>query len=107
MNTKFERVESQTIVSPNYSRQVKLHAKLRQDAKKFEEKLEAQRNEWVFIPPSNITVRLPNAVVLSVPQEAGRVLLHKRLGHIIEHNVTVDAVLDGGFEDIVEELAAA
>jgi len=74
--------------------------------------LEKRRKEWAFIPPSNMSITLfedagaiPNGLVLSVPHEVGRMLLHRRLGRIIEHNVTIDAVIDGGIEDACEAMS--
>ena len=63
------------------------------------------RKDWTSTP-SNMTITLhedagvlPGGLVLSVPHEIGRVILHKRWGRILEHDVTVDAVIDGGIED--------
>ena len=71
-----------------------------------------RRKEWTFIPPSNMTVTLhedvgaiSSGLVLSVPHEIGRVILHKRLGAIIEHDVTIDAVIDGDIEGAIEAMA--
>ena len=73
--------------------------------------LEKRRKEWAFIPPSNMSITLfedagaiPSGLVLSVPHEVGRMMLHRRFGRIIEHNVTVDAVIDGGIEDAWEAM---
>lgn len=71
-----------------------------------------QRKEWIFVPPSNMTVTLhedvgaiPAGLVLSVPHEVGCVILRRRLGKIIERDVTVDAVMEGGIEDAFEAMA--
>ncbi len=100
-------IQSQVIVPEFYTAQVKLTSKLRQQSKREEIKLQKKREAWVLAPPSNITLTLrkdagtiPAGLVLSVPHEAGRHLLHRRLAKIIEHDVTVDAVLDGEIEDI-------
>jgi hypothetical protein len=73
--------------------------------------LATRRKEWTFIPPSNMTVILNNdagaissGLVLSVPHEVGCVMLHRRLGTIIEHEVTVDAVIDGSIETAIEAM---
>jgi len=73
--------------------------------------LEKRRKEWAFIPPSNMSITLfedagaiPSGLVLSVPHEVGRMILHRRLGRIIERDVTIDAVVDGGFEDACEAM---
>jgi len=70
--------------------------------------LEKRRKEWAFIPPSNMSITLfedagaiPSGLVLSVPHEVGPVMLHRRLGRIIERDVTIDAVIDGGIEDAI------
>jgi len=80
----------------------------------IDSKLERQRKEWSFVPPSNMTVVLhqdagaiPGGLVLSVPHEVGRVILHKRLGRIIERDVIVDAVIDGSIEDAIEAMNSA
>jgi hypothetical protein len=97
------------ITSPFQQNQISKAARLKKQARKFDSELEKQRKKWVFIPPSNMTIMLhqnagavPAGLVLSVPHEVGRLLLHKRLGRIIEHDVTVDAVIDGGIERAVE-----
>ena len=66
----------------------------------IDEKLRKQRSRWKLKPPANMTVMLhKNAgIVLSVPHEVGRWLLHKRMAAILEHDVTIDAVIDGGLE---------
>jgi hypothetical protein len=61
------------------------------------------RKEWVFVPPSNMTITF-HGLVLSVPHEVGRVILHRRLGKIIEHEVIVDAVIEGHLEEAVEAM---
>ena len=78
----------------------------------IDHQLEQRREEWVLIPPSNMTIILhqdagaiPAGLVLSVPHEIGRLLLRKRLSRIIEHEVTVDAVIDGDFEGAIEAMA--
>ena len=73
--------------------------------------LEKRRKEWAFIPPSNMSITLfedagaiPSGLVLSVPHEVGRMLLHRRLGRIIEGDVPIDAVINGGIEDAFEAM---
>jgi hypothetical protein len=96
------------VVSPHYREQVALTSQLRQKAKKFDLKLEKERAAWKLLPAANMTIRLhANGVVLSLPAEAGRVLLHRRLGHILEHDVEIDAVFEGSVERVLEELAVA
>lgn len=75
---------------------------------RFIKKLEEQRTRWKLKPPSPIVLELlkdagefPAGLVLSVPHEVGRVLLHRRWAAILEHDVTVDAVIDGGLEEAV------
>jgi len=76
--------------------------------------LERRRKEWAFIPPSNMSITLfedagaiPSGLVLSVPHEVGRVMLHRRLGRIIERDVIIDAVIDAGLEDACEAMGTA
>jgi hypothetical protein len=73
--------------------------------------LEKRRKEWAFIPPSNMSITLfedvgaiSSGLVLSVAHEVGRMMLHRRLGRIIESDVTIDAVIDGGIEDACEAM---
>lgn len=78
----------------------------------IDHELEAQREEWVLIPPSSMTIilhqdagALPGGVVLSVGHEIGRVLLHKRLAAIIERNdVRIAVVIEGSIEDAIEAM---
>jgi len=72
----------------------------------IDNELGKRRREWTFVPPSNMTIILhqdaggvPSGLMLSVPHEVGRMILHKRLGRIIEHDVTIDAVLTGELEE--------
>ena len=71
--------------------------------------LEKRRKEWAFIPPSNMSITLfedagaiSSGLVLSVPHDVGRMILHKRLGRIIEREVSADAVVTGELEEAVE-----
>ena len=77
----------------------------------IDKRLVAERKEWVLVPPSNMTLTLhkdagdvPSGLVLSVPHDVGRAVLHKRLAGIIEHDVTVDAAIEGSFEDAHEAM---
>jgi hypothetical protein len=77
----------------------------------IDNRLTEERKEWILVPPSNMTLTLhenagaiPAGLVLSMPHEVGRAVLHKRLGRIIEHDVTLDAVIDGEFESAVEAM---
>ena len=85
--------------------------KARKWNRRIDDELGRRRKEWTFIPPSSMTITLfedagaiPSGLVLSVPHEVGRMMLHKRLGRIIEHDVTIDAVIDGGIEDACEAM---
>ena len=107
LNTASLQIQSYVVVPDHYRSQVELHSRLKQKAKKFEAKLEKQRAAWELLPPENMIIRIrTNGVVLSLPQEAGRILLHKRMCSIIEHDVSVDAVLDGELEDVLEAMEA-
>lgn len=64
---------------------------------------EKSAREWRILPPENMTI-LHQGLVLSVAHETGRWLLHKRMAAILEHDVTVDAVIDGSFEDAIEAM---
>ena len=73
--------------------------------------LEKRRREWAFIPPSNMSITLfedagaiPSGLVLSVSHEVGRMMLHRRLGRIIERTVALDATIEGSFEDAIEAM---
>ena len=63
-----------------------------------------QRKEWIFVPSSNMTIAFQD-LVLSVPHDIGRVILQKRMGRIIERDVPIDAVIDGGIEDAFEAMS--
>jgi hypothetical protein len=85
--------------------------KARKWNRRIDDELERRRKEWAFIPPSNMSITLfedagaiPGGLVLSVPHEVGRVMLHRRLGRIFESAVTIDAVIDGGIEDACEAM---
>jgi hypothetical protein len=74
-------------------------------------KLSEQRKQWVLVPPSNMTITvhedagaISSGLVLSMPHEVGRVVLSRRLGSIIERDMTVDAVIDGSLEEAVEAM---
>jgi hypothetical protein len=99
------------ITSPFQQNQISKAARLRKQAKKFDSELAKQREEWVLIPPSNMTITLhedagavPAGLALSMSHEVGRVVLHKRLGKILEHDVTVDAAIDGDIESAIEAM---
>jgi len=99
------------ITSPFQQNQISKAARLRKQAKKLDVRLEKQRQEWILSPPSNMTITLhhdagalSSSLVLSVPHEVGRVILHRRLGKIIEREVTVDVAIDGSFEDSFEAM---
>ena len=108
---KFVEYEKTTIIGSN-AKGLRASAKARRLNQDIDHELEKQRKQWVFIPPSNVTLVLhqdtgafpAGGVVLSVPQEVGRVILHKRLGRIIEHEVNIDAVIDGELEEAVEAM---
>ena len=86
--------------------------KARKWNRRIDDELANRRKEWAFIPPSNMSITLfedagaiPSGLVLSVPHEVGRMMLHRRLGRIIESDVPIDAVIDGGIEDACEAMA--
>jgi hypothetical protein len=86
-------------------------SKARKWNRAIDTELSEQRKEWILVPPSNMTITLhedagavPAGLVLSCPHEVGRAILHKRLAGIIEHDVTVDAVIDAGIEDACEAM---
>jgi hypothetical protein len=73
----------------------------------IDNRLSEERQEWILVPPSNMTLTMkevagevPSGLVLSVPHEVGRVIVHKRLvAGVIEHDVSIDAVIDGELEE--------
>ena len=74
----------------------------------IDKKLERKKKKWRILPPENMNIilhqdmgALPGGVVLSVPHEVGRYMLMHRTAAIIDHEVTVDAVIDGSYEDIL------
>ena len=75
--------------------------KARKWNRRIDDELGKRRKEWTFVPPSNMTIALQD-VLLSVPHDIGRMILHKRLGRIIEREVSVDAVVTGELEEAVE-----
>lgn len=76
--------------------------KARAENDRIDQLLLEKRKEWRILPPENMTVMLhQDALVLSVPHEVGRMLLHKRMAAILEHDVAIDAVIEGGLEDAV------
>lgn len=85
----------------------------RQRNKAVDKRLEEQRKAWELHPPSNRNILLhtdlgafPGGLVLSVPHEVGRWLLHKHRYRcsIIEHDISIDAGIEGSFEDTTEAL---
>ena len=85
--------------------------KARQWNRAIDTALEERRKEWAFIPPSNMSITLfedagaiCGGLVLSVPHEVGRMMLHRRLGRIIERTVALDATIEGSFEDAIEAM---
>ncbi len=93
-----------TTVDDKASRAAKRHNQA------IDKKLTEERKEWVLVPPSDMTLTLKEnageiaGLVLSVPHDCGRAVLHKRLAGIIEHDVTVDAAIEGTFEDAYEAM---
>jgi len=85
----------------------------RQRNQVLDKRLEEQRKAWKLHPPSNMSIILhtdlgafPGGLMLSVPHEVGRWLLHKHRYRcsIIEHDVNIDALIEGSFEDAIEAL---
>jgi hypothetical protein len=84
--------------------------KARKWNRRIDDELERRRKVWAFIPPSNMSITLfedagaipSSGLVLSVPHEVGRMILLRRLGRIIEREVSVDAVVTGELEEAVE-----
>ena len=82
--------------------------KARKWNRRIDDELGKRRKEWTFYPPSNMAITLfedagalSSGLVLSVPHEVGRMILHRRLGRIIERELSVDAVIDGELEETV------
>jgi len=81
----------------------------RRENQKLDAQLEKDRKRWQFtLKPSNMVIILrqdagqfPAGLTLSVPQEIGRLLLHKRLATIVERGITVNAVIRGELEEAV------
>ena len=109
---KFVEYEKPTIIGSN-AKGLRASAKARRQNQAIDHELEKQRKKWVFIPPSNLVVILhkdigvlPGGVALSFGHEAGRSILHRRLGRIVERDdVNIDAVIDGSFEDVIEAMS--
>jgi len=84
----------------------------RRENNKLEEQIQLRRKKWRILPPENMTVIMlhttgafEKGLTLSVPHEIGRLLLHKRLASIRERDdVTIDALIDGSFEDAIEAM---
>jgi hypothetical protein len=93
------------IETPHYQQQRRKTERLKQQARKFDAALEAQRKEWIFVPPSAMVIHHHrNQLILCVPQTVGRTLLHRRECSIIERDyVAVDAVLEGEHEQVLDE----
>jgi hypothetical protein len=77
----------------------------------IDNELSEQRKEWILVPPSNMTITLhadagavPAGLTLSASHETGRSLIHKRLVNVIEHDVTIDAEIEGSYEDTFEAM---
>ena len=107
---KFVEYEKTTIIGSN-AKGIRASAKARRLNQDIDHELEKLRKKWVFIPPANMTVTLfrdsgllLSGLILSVPADVGRMILHKRLGRIIEHDVTIDAVIDGDIEGAIEAM---
>jgi|ERR1039457_872522 hypothetical protein len=90
---------------------IKEASKARKWNRAIDTELSQQRKEWNLVPPSNMTITLhedagdiPSGLVLSVPHETARVILHKRLANILEHEVTIDAEIDSGIEDAYDAM---
>lgn len=103
--------KSTIIVGENARKQWGIHQQLKRDAITFDRNIEKQRKTWTF-KPSNMSVILqqtagafPAGLILSVPHEVGRMLLHKRLAAILERDLlAVDAVIRGSLEEAVEAM---
>lgn len=99
-----EIVRSQIIgTTPGYRKSMLA----REESALVEKQLERTRKQWTFTP-SNMNIILhqdlgafPSGIVMSVAHEVARMLLHKRLGAILEHDVTIDALIEGSFEDVI------
>jgi hypothetical protein len=107
-----EHERGSIIVGENFTRQVAIHRRLRKKNATILSELRERRKQWTFVPPSNHTIilhrdqgQLPAGLILSVPHEIGCMILHKRLGRIIERDdVIIDAVIDGDIEAAVEAM---
>ena len=107
---KFVEYERTIIIGDN-RKYLRTAEKAREENQKLDEQLLARRKHWQILPPENMTIILhtdagaiPVGLVLSVPHEIGRVILHRRKGRIVERDVIVDAVIEGSFEDAVEAM---
>lgn len=107
---KFVEYERTIIIGDN-RKYLRTAEKAREENQKLDEQLLARRKHWQILPPENMTIILhtdagaiPVGLVLSVPHEIGRVILHKRRGRIIERDVTIDALVEGCIEDGFEVL---
>jgi hypothetical protein len=111
-NSYREHDRGSMIVGTSYRKGVHEATKTKKHNQQMEHERLELRKEWVLVPPSNHTIMLhqdrgqvPAGLVLSVPHEIGCMILHKRLGRIIERdNVTVDVVLDGDIEGALEAM---
>jgi hypothetical protein len=111
-NTFVAKQEQQIITGSNYRRQSGIHARLKRQNNRIDSEINARRKHWTFVPPTNHTIMLhqdqgefPAGLVFSVSHEVGCMILHKRLGRIIERDeVAIDAVIEGDIEDVVEAM---
>ncbi len=94
-----------TTVDDKASRAAKRHNRA------IDKRLSDERKEWVLMPPSNMTITLhkdagvvPAFLNLSMPHDVGRAILHKRMGSIFEHDVNIDAVIDGELEEACDAM---
>ncbi len=93
------------IESPNVAKQRRIHNKLRQQNAEIERDFRLAKKQWAFLPSPMTVLMKDTGVVLNVPQELGRVLIHRRLAGIIEHDgVIVDAVIE--YSDLSEAFVA-
>jgi hypothetical protein len=106
------RYESGSVIVPeNYNKQKRIHYRLRKKNEEILRNLRERRERWQILPPGNMLIQMLqgtadlSGLVLSVPHELGRIILHKRLGRIIERdNVATDAVVE--YTDLSEAFAA-
>lgn len=104
MTTTYREHERGSVITGvNYRKQYSLHHRLNRQNQSIDNNLATAKKEWTILPPEYMVISYQGLIV-SIPHVIGRELIRRREAAILEHDVTVDAVIDGEIEDMFEAM---